>query len=175
MKRQTSKRLTRREMLKLSGTVAAGSLLAACAPAVPQVVKETVVVPQTVPPVKETVIVPQTVVVPAPTGVPAPTATPAPVTFTLYDPTGAIEVSKLFTPRLDTLAGKTICEVSDDMWQAQRTFPLIRQLLQKQFPTAKIIPYTEFPHGSGTIAGDAEIGNKLKAAGCQAAIVGNAG
>jgi hypothetical protein len=173
-------------MLKLSGTVAAGSLLAACAPAVPQVVKETVVVPQTVPPVtvKETVIVQQTVpAAPAATGAPAPAATPAPVTLTLYNPTGAAEVTQLFAPRIDTLAGKTICEVSNDAWESNRTFPLIRELLQKMYPTAKFIPYTEFSPtitgatGSPTYGGidDDKTAAFVKAKGCQAVIVGNAG
>ncbi len=105
----------------------------------------------------------------------APAQAAEPVKFTLYDPTGAIVVSKLFNPRLDTLEGKTICMVSDDMWQSSRTFPLIADLLQKQFPTAKIIPWDKFPSGSSNLQNDAEMGNKLKAAGCQAAIVGNAG
>jgi len=64
-----SKKLTRRDLLKLSGGLAASSLLAACAPApTPQViketvpaVKETVVVKETVPAAKETVVVKETV------------------------------------------------------------------------------------------------------------------
>ena len=67
----------------------------------------------------------------------------SPVTLKVYDPTGAIEVTQLFARRLDDLNGKTVCEVSDGMWEDQRTFALIGQLLQRQFPTAKIIPYSE--------------------------------
>jgi len=78
----------------------------------------------------------------------------------VYDPTGSAEVTQLFAPRLADLNGKTICEVSNDSWEAQRTFPLIRALLQKQFPTAKIIPYTEFTHGNIPI-------NDLEAMGTQ--------
>jgi hypothetical protein len=59
------------------------------------------------------------------------------------------------------------------MWGDDRTFPLIRELLQRQFPTAKIIPYSEFPVGNGNIDVD-DIGDILKRKGCQAVIVGNA-
>jgi hypothetical protein len=94
----------------------------------------------------------------------------APVTLQVYDPTGAFEVTQLFTARLADLNGKTICEVTDDMWEADRTFPVIRDLLQKQFPTAKIVPFSDLP---GT--GDEKVGEAAKAKGCQAVIVGNAG
>lgn len=66
-----------------------------------------------------------------------------PVTLEVYDATGAFEITKLHAPRLPDLNGKTICEISNNQWEARRTFPLIRELLQKQFPTAKIIPYDE--------------------------------
>jgi hypothetical protein len=97
-----------------------------------------------------------------------------PVTLKVYDPTGAIEVTQLFAPRLADLHGKTICELSNGSWEAYRTFPVIRELLQRQFPTAKIIPYTEFPEGTAKIDVP-NIGNVVKQKGCQAVIVGNAG
>ena len=97
------------------------------------------------------------------------------VTLKVYNPTGAIEVVQTFAPRLADLNGKTICELSNDTWEPDRTFPLIRQLLQRQFPAAKIIPYTEFPHGTSMMTTSTDLGDKLKAKGCQAAIVGNAG
>jgi hypothetical protein len=96
-----------------------------------------------------------------------------PVTLKVYDPTGAIEVSQPFAPRLADLHGKTICELSNGKFEYERTFPLIRELLQRQFPTAKIIPYTEFPIGNAKIDVD-EIGAILKREGCEAVIVGNA-
>ena len=40
-----------------------------------------------------------------------------------------------------------ICELSADKWEAGRTFPALRELLQKRFPTARILPFTEFPQG----------------------------
>jgi hypothetical protein len=93
----------------------------------------------------------------------------------VYDPTGAIEVTQLFAPRLPDLNGKTICEMWNGMWQSDRTFSLIRQLLQKQFPTVKIIPYTDLPRASSSGDLDPTMIAALKAKGCQAVIVGNAG
>ncbi len=97
-----------------------------------------------------------------------------PVKIDVYDPTGAIEVTQLFAPRLSDLHGKTICELSNDTWEATRSLAAIRELLQRQYPTAKIIPYTEFPQGTEKIDVD-KIGDLAKQKGCQAAIVGNAG
>ncbi len=96
------------------------------------------------------------------------------VTLQVFDPTGAIEVTQLHAPRLADLSGTTICEVSDAMWQGDRTFPVIRELLLKQFPTAKVIPYTEFPQGEKDMDSD-NLVKIAKQKGCQAAIVGNAG
>ena len=114
-------------------------------------------------------------------GVPFTKASPAePVTLKLYDPSGAFEVQQMFAPRLSELNGKTICELSDSAWEHDRTFPLIRRLLQGLFPAVKIIPYTEFPHeiraaGGGFAIDQDSTANMVKQKGCQAVVVGNAG
>ncbi|MBI2853360.1 MAG: hypothetical protein HYX87_00380 [Chloroflexi bacterium] len=95
------------------------------------------------------------------------------VTLEVYNPTGATEKTQRHAPRLDTLEGKTICELVNGSWQVQRTFPLIRQLLQKRFPSAKFIPYTEFPSGQD-IDSD-RTADILVEKGCQGVILGNAG
>jgi ABC-type amino acid transport substrate-binding protein len=98
----------------------------------------------------------------------------SPVTLTVYDPTGAFEVTQTFADRVPDLNGKTICEVTDASWEADRTFPVIQDLLQKQFPTAKIVTYDKLP----TLSTGIDIPgleDAVKKAGCQAAIVGNAG
>ncbi len=97
-----------------------------------------------------------------------------PVVLEVFNPTGAIEVTETFAPRIDTLHGKTICEISNGAWEDHRTFPLVRELLQRQFPTAKFISYTEFPVGTSKIDND-KVAALIKQKGCQAAIVGNAG
>ncbi|MBI4331373.1 MAG: hypothetical protein HY673_08845 [Chloroflexi bacterium] len=99
---------------------------------------------------------------------------PNKLTLEVYDPTGAVEVTRVHAPRLADLNGKTICEISNDSWDYYRTFPLIRELLRAQFHDLKIIPYTEFPHGVVNIDAP-DIGDLVKAGGGQAAIVGNAG
>ena len=104
---------------------------------------------------------------------PAPTAAQGVVTLTVYNPTGATEVTQTFAPRVADLNGKTICEISDTLWQYDRTFPLIQQLLQKQFPTAKFVTYDKFPALVTTDVPGLE--DAVKGAGCQAVIVGNAG
>jgi hypothetical protein len=101
------------------------------------------------------------------------TAAAEPVTLTVYDPTGAIEVSQLFAPRLANLNGKTICQISDNLWETDRTFPLIGQLLQRQFPTMKMVSYKNLPEASTDV--NPKLIAAVKAAGCQAVIVGNAG
>ena len=93
----------------------------------------------------------------------------------VFNPTCATETTILHAPRLDALEGKTICELSNDSWQAHRTFPLIRKLLSKRFPTLNIVPYTEFPIGrSNSIDTDKAVDLVVKK-GCQGAIIGNAG
>jgi len=102
------------------------------------------------------------------------------VILKVYKPTGAIEVRQVFAPRLPDLHGKTICELSNDAFEASRTFPFIREVLRSQFPTAKFVPYTEFPQGHGSKGGgsyaidDDRIVEMAKARGCQAVITGNA-
>ncbi len=91
----------------------------------------------------------------------------------VYDPTGAMEITEAHAPRMDTLAGKTIAELSNDSWQAHRVLPEVRRLLQARFPTARFLPYTKFPTGNEGI--DTEKAADLVArSGAKAVIIGNA-
>lgn len=84
-------------------------------------------------------------------------------------------------PRLDTLEGKTICELWNESFKANVTFPVIRELLKKKYPGIKVIPYTEMPrHHMTEIPGvtnpeSEELIAALKEKGCDAVISGNAG
>lgn len=145
------------------------SFIAGCAPAAapaPQVVQQTVVVKETVPAVQETVLVP------APTTAPAPAEAAGPVSLMVYNPTGALAVTQLFSARLSDLNGKTICEMGES-WESQRTFPLISSLLEKQFPTITIVDDTKTPNWTATP--DQKLVDQVKALGCQGVIIGNAG
>ncbi len=98
------------------------------------------------------------------------------VSLEVYDPTGTMEIIQRHAPRLDDLSGKTICEIPGiRLWEWYRTFPYIRERLQKRFPDAKIVPYTEFPgeYNSGT--GDEVLSRLLREKQCDGVIVGNAG
>ena len=61
-------------------------------------------------------------------------------------------------PRLDTLEGKTVCEIWNGVFKGDVTFPMIRKLLQARYHGLEVIPYTEFrtrpaatiPHGSAS-------------------------
>jgi hypothetical protein len=96
-----------------------------------------------------------------------------PAVLEVYDPTGVMEVTEVHAPRLDTLEGKIIAELSNDTWQAHRVLPEIRRLLQERFPNAQFIPYTEFPTGNEGIDTE-EAAARVARAGAHAVIIGNA-
>jgi len=163
--KEAPKRLSRKDFVKGAAVVAGAGALASCAPAATPAPEAA----PTCPPAGECP--------PCPT--PAAAADAGPVTLEVFDPSGAVEVTQLHAPRLDTLEGKTICELSNGSWEVDRTFPYIRELLQKMYPTVKMIPYTEFPYGSGTkgehLIDDDEVAGMVKEKGCDAVIVGNSG
>jgi hypothetical protein len=175
------KRITRREFVKgaaVGAAAAAGAgLLAGCGPTpAPQIVKETVEVP-----VEVTKIVKETVEVPVEVTkiveVAAGAAEPGPVTLEVLNPAGSVEVTTLFAPRLDTLEGKTICELAME-WQAPRTFPYMREVLQRMYPTATFIGWEDLPRIGGLDEKGSQLAEPLEAvqaAGCDAVLVGNAG
>ena len=109
---------------------------------------------------------------------PAPEPSPAPekVELTLFDPTGAIEITRLHAPRLDTLEGKTIGFVSDKAWEDERTFALIKELLEAKYPGINIITQDHFLQGIEEITKDNNgIAEAMKELGVDGAIIGNAG
>ncbi len=96
----------------------------------------------------------------------------SPVSLKIYNPTGALSVKQTFAPRLTDLNGKTVCQMGES-WESDRTFPLMTTLLTKQFPTIKIVDDTKMPRW--TANPDQKLVDAVKAAGCQAVIIGNAG
>jgi hypothetical protein len=166
---EEEKRISRRKFVKGAAAASVGvGVLASCGPT-PQVIKETVEVPvEKI--VKETVEVPVEVtriVEVAAEGV----VEAGPVVLEVFDASGATEVSELHAARLDSLEGKTICELSNDSWGAAFHFDYLRELIQREYPTATIIPFTEFP----TEIDSDEVADMVKERGCDAAIIGNAG
>lgn len=91
----------------------------------------------------------------------------------IMNPTGATEVAQLHAPRLDTLEGKTVAMLSDDMWQSHRVLPLLKRGLEARYPGIQVIPETEFPMGTGPMDSE-DTAELLQRRGVDAVIVGNA-
>lgn len=80
-------------------------------------------------------------------------------------------------PRLDTLNGKTVCEVWNASYRGEITFPKIRELLRKKYPDVHIVPYSEFPLARHYDIDEIlkELPQLLRQKGCDALISGNSG
>lgn len=92
--------------------------------------------------------------------------------LTVFNPCGStLDANKFdYAQRLNDLKAKTIGEISNDLWESQRIFPLIRKLLKKRFSDIKFVPYTELPHGADNIIDNEELGDIVIAKGCDAVI-----
>jgi hypothetical protein len=68
-------------------------------------------------------------------------------TFEVLSPEGLDAVERQGPARrLDSLDGKTVCEIWNGVFKGDITFPIIRAQLQARYPGVRIVPYTEFPH-----------------------------
>lgn len=102
--------------------------------------------------------------------------------YEVVSPIGERNVGMItMAPRLDTLEGKTVCELWNESFKSNVTFTVIRELLKKKYPGIKVIPYTEMPRhhmmenpGVANAESEALIA-ALKEKGCDAVISGNAG
>ena len=92
-------------------------------------------------------------------------------TLDVFDPSGATEITRVHAPRLDRLEGKRIAMLSNDMWQAHRMLPLLREKLEAA--GAEVIPETEFPMGNVPIDRDETV-DQLVTRGVDAVLIGNA-
>jgi hypothetical protein len=91
----------------------------------------------------------------------------------VFDPSGATEVTRLHAPRLQNLDGKTIGFLSNDMWQAHRMLPLLRNWISENYPDATLIAESEFPMGNTLMDTDNAV-DQLVERGVDAVIIGNA-
>ena len=95
------------------------------------------------------------------------------------------EVAKKITslaPRLDTLEGKTVCEIWNGGFKADVMFPMIDEMLRARYPGVKVVPFTEFPATTITSMESLKKAGTLEAVraailekGCDAVITGNGG
>jgi hypothetical protein len=95
------------------------------------------------------------------------------INLQFYDPSGALKIMHQHAPRLDTLAGKKIGILSNGQWQAYRMLPLLKQLIEADFPDATVIGDDQFPQGT-SIIGQAATVQMVKDSGVDAVIIGNA-
>ena len=90
-----------------------------------------------------------------------------------HDPSGALEVTQAHAPRLATLEGKRIGFVSNEQWQAFRMLPMLKEMLEEDFPGIEVLPVDAFPQGNALI-GTEETAALVKQSGVDAVIVANA-
>src|SRR6185436_5045900 len=90
-----------------------------------------------------------------------------------YDPSGVIEVKVPHAPRLASLEGKRIGFVSNEQWQAYRMLPMLKELLEKDFPGVEVLPIDAYPQGNALI-GEEQTAALVKKSGVDGVIVGNA-
>lgn len=90
-----------------------------------------------------------------------------------YDPSGVLEVTQPFAPRLASLEGKRIGFVSNEQWQAYRMLPLLKEMLEQDFPGVDVLPIDAYPQGN-VLIGNEETARLVKQSGVDAIIVGNA-
>ena len=95
------------------------------------------------------------------------------VKLDFHDPSGTIEVTQAHAPRLKTLEGKRIGIVTNEQWQAFRTLPMLKQMLEQDFPGTEVLAIDAFPQGNALI-GEEETAKLVKQSGVDAVIIGNA-
>lgn len=119
-----------------------------------------------------------------PEGVPltAPARWSTEPVYKIVSPLGERTVAMMsMAPRLDSLAGKTVCMVWNNAFKADVTLPVIGDALKMQFPDATVIPYTSLPvaplpEPDGVPKRYSEsMQSALKAKRCDAVVTGNGG
>jgi len=95
------------------------------------------------------------------------------VTLEFYDPSGTLEVTQQHAPRLASLEGRRIGFVSNEQWQAYRMLPMLKEMLEADFPGVEVLPVDTFPQGNALI-GNEETAALVKNSGVDAVIIANA-
>ncbi len=90
-----------------------------------------------------------------------------------HDPSGLIEAEQPNAPRLKGLTGRRIGFVSKEQWQAYRILPLLKTLLEQDFPGIEVLPVDAFPQGNARI-GEEKTARLIKQSGVEGVIIGNA-
>lgn len=79
-------------------------------------------------------------------------------------------------PRLDTLNGKVVAQLWDELFKGDKVFELLEEGLRQRFPEVKFVSWREFgsTHGAGEKAALEALPEKLRAHGVDAVLSGMA-
>jgi len=95
------------------------------------------------------------------------------VELEFFDPSGVLDITQAHAPRLNTLDGKRVAMLSNDQWQSNRTLPMLKSIMESDFPGLEVLPLDTFPSGEHIIGADATI-QHVKDSGVDAVVIGNA-
>jgi hypothetical protein len=90
-----------------------------------------------------------------------------------YDPSGRLEITQRHARRLETLDGKRIGILSGEQWQAHRTLPMLKAMMEADFPGIEVLPIDRFPQGEHAVGADSTI-REVKDSGVDGVVIGNA-
>ena len=97
--------------------------------------------------------------------------------YEVYWPRGARQQkARPLAPRLDTLEGKTVAQLWDQLFKGDVIFEILEESLKARFPSVKFVSWREFgsTHGGEEKEALAALPAKFKALGVDAVISGMA-
>jgi len=86
------------------------------------------------------------------------------------------QLTRELAPRLDTLEGKTIAQLWDELFKGDVVFELLEEGLKKRYPGVKFVSWRDFgsTHGGNERAALAALPEKLRERGVDAVMSGMA-
>ena len=86
------------------------------------------------------------------------------------------QLARKLAPRLDTLEGKTVAQLWDELFKGDIVFELLEEGLKKRYPAIKFVSWREFgsTHGGNEKAALAALPQRLKDFGVDAVVSGMA-